>query len=106
MTCEGERGRHLGATQSLSLGQWGPYRALLPGLMMPLFRRAAPSTQANLSASLLPKLLFFFIIGVELTQGIGLAILVRDGEDAHNFVTLLPQAAVHLLAEQALANDG
>lgn len=79
---------------------------------MPLFRRAAQSTQANLSASLLPKLLFFFIIGVdqggwrELTQGIGLAILVRDGEDAHNFVTLLPQAAVHLLAEQALANDG
>lgn len=55
---------------------------------------------------------FFFLIGVdqrgwrELTQGIGLAILVRDGEDAHDFVTLLPQAAVHLLAEQALANYG
>lgn len=43
--------------------------------------------------------------GNELTQGISLAILVRDGEHTHHLVPLLPQVAVHLLAEQALAND-
>lgn len=55
---------------------------------------------------------FFFLIGVdqrggrELTQGVGLAVLVRDSEDTHYSVALLPQAAVHLLAKQALANYG
>lgn len=43
--------------------------------------------------------------GNELTQGIRLAILVRDCEHTHHLVPLLPQAAVHLLAEQALTND-
>lgn len=60
----------------------------------------------------LQVLVFSFLIGIdqrgvgELTQGVGLAILVRDSEDPHYFVALLPQAAVHLLAEQALADDG
>lgn len=40
----------------------------------------------------------------ELTQGVGLAILVRNGEHAHHSVSLLPQTAVYLLAKQALAN--
>lgn len=44
--------------------------------------------------------------GCGLTQGVGLAVLVRDREDTHDFVALPPQAAVHLLAEHALANDG
>lgn len=54
----------------------------------------------------------FFLTGVdqrgrhELTQGVGLAVLVGDSEDTHYSVALLPQAAVHLLAEQALANYG
>ncbi len=44
------------------------------------------------------------IEGNELTQGVGLAILVGDCEHPHHLVTLLPQVAVHLLAKQALAN--
>lgn len=41
-----------------------------------------------------------------LTQRVGFSIDVGDGEDAHHPVTLLPQAAVHLLAEQTAANYG
>jgi len=39
-----------------------------------------------------------------LTQGVGLAVLVGHREHANHLVTLLPQVAVHLLAEQALAD--
>lgn len=41
-----------------------------------------------------------------LTQRVGLAVLVGHGEHAHHLVALLPQAAVDLLAEHALADDG
>lgn len=41
-----------------------------------------------------------------LTQRVSFSILVRDSEDTHHFVTLLPQVGVHLLAKEALANDG
>lgn len=41
-----------------------------------------------------------------LTQWVSLAVLVGHCEHAHHLVAILPQAAVHLLAKQALANDG
>lgn len=39
-----------------------------------------------------------------LTQGVDLAILVRNGENTNHSVSLLPQTAVYLLAKHALAN--
>lgn len=41
-----------------------------------------------------------------LTQGVSLAILIRHCEHTHHLVAILAKAAVHLLAKQALANDG
>lgn len=41
----------------------------------------------------------------KLTQGVSLAILVRDREHTHHLVPLLPQVAVDLLTKQALANN-
>lgn len=95
-------------------GHTGPLPQTMGPLSCPsLFTRTAEWTQANLGALLLPTFFFFFfLIGVdqrggrELTQGVGLAVLVRDSEDTHYSVALLPQAAVHLLAKQALANYG
>lgn len=39
-----------------------------------------------------------------LTEGVGLAIFVRDSKHTHHSVTLLPQAAVDLLAKLALTD--
>lgn len=39
-----------------------------------------------------------------LTQRVGLAILVGDGEDSYDGVAILPQLLVNLLAEQTLTN--
>lgn len=41
-----------------------------------------------------------------LTQGVRLAVLIRNCEYAHHFMALLAEVCVHFLSKQALANQG